>query len=618
VSDWLPSAALIDAITDHPGLDEAAIQRQGLSTRRLAGSRVDVLVAAAVALLVAAPLLFTSSGFGIDFTNHLWLNWVEGTGLAQAGHPTYFLNARGIGVFYPFFAFYGGTLYAIVGGISDLLGDQPIAAYVAVTTLAVAGSYGGMIWLGREMGVRGPAIHASALAVVTSAYYITNLYGRGAWTEFIAVAVIAPLVASGVHLARARSWRPWPVLVFVGCAVLFSGSHNITLVWGTTFMAFAAVVVWLALGAPRRLPMRRLAMLAGLALASVAVNAWYLVPDISYAKDVAAHLEIPRSGAAVTFFDTPQLLFDPLRKVPAESTTPALFVQIPVWFLAWSLVAGAVLMWRRGSCKRLRRVWLGATILLAVLLCMIMITPIWSAVPFPFDEIQFPYRLGSYVFYTISGLVLVSALAMQRAASMDEPGPAIAWLRRALAVVCAISVGLCVWQQWVPTTLFAEDSYTNRAEALISVNLPPRTWYDPTSYTDVQAPVIPAPAGRILVISPDTVRGDRFAAWLNVPPGPAPIQTNVAGGGYLVHISGLRRVGRSPAGLTVVRREGAGSGPVHVVLEATHSATIVLGWALSILGCAVILVVLAWTSVGRRRGRRVVRARPRGPRARSG
>jgi hypothetical protein len=605
---------LADAITDHPPLDEAAIQRRNpAATSGVRSSWVDLLIAVAAVLLVAAPMLFTRSGFGLDFTNHLWLNWVEGTGLSRAAHPSYFLNANGIGVFYPIFAFYGGTLYTVVGGISDLLGNQPIAAYVGFTTLAIAASYGGMLWLGRELGLHGRTIHAPALTVVTSAYYITDLYGRGAWPEFIAVAVIAPLLASGVHLARAQEWRPWPVLVFAISAVLFSGSHNITLVWGTTFMSFAGVVACLALGAPRRLPARRLAMLGGLALASVAVNAWYLVPDISYAKDVVAHLTIPAGGAAVTFFDTPQFLFDPLRKVPAASTTPALFVQIPVWFLTWSLIAGAALMWRRGASKRLRRTWLGAMFVLTVLLCMIMTTPFWSVVPFPLDQIQFPYRLGSYIFYTIGGLVLASALALQYAGGSSTA----VWLRRALVLVCAISVALCVWQQWVPTTLFIGDSYTNRAEALTSVDTPPRTWYDPTSYTDVVAPVVPVPAGRVLEIPPDSVRGDRFSGWLNAPPGPEPIQTNIAGGSYLVHISGLARVGRSINGLTVVRREGAETGPVHVVIETTHSATIVLGWALSSLGCAVILAVLALTSIGRYRGSPVARARPPAPPARS-
>jgi hypothetical protein len=609
---------LADAVTDLPVLDDAAIQRQARPIRRLAGTRIDVLIGAAAVLLVAAPLLFTSSGFAPDFTNHLWLNWVEGTNLLQAGHPSYFLNAHGIGVFYPFFAFYGGTLYTIVGGISDLLGGQPVAAYVGVTTLAIAGTYGGTIWLGRELGLRGRAVHAAALALVTSAYYITNLYGRGAWTEFIAVAVIAPLVASGVDLVRASAWRPWPVLVFVVSTVLFSGSHNITLVWGTTMVAITALAVWLAFGAPRALPVGRLAMVGGLALASIAVNAWFLVPDITYAKDIAAHLQIAPGGAEVTFFDTPQLLFDPLRTVPARSSTPALYVQLPVWFLGWSLVAGAMLMWRQDSVKRLRRTWVGVTVVLAIVLCLIMITPIWGVMPFPFDEIQFPYRLGSYAFYAVAGLVLVCALALQRAADSDGSQPTVAWLRRALALVCAISVGLCAWQLWVPNTLFPGASYTNRREALNSVNSPPLTWYEPGSYTDTQAPIVPVSLGRILVIPPGDVHGDRFAAWLQVPSGPTPIQTNIAGGGYLVHISGLERVGRSVEGLAVVRRKGVGSGPVHVVIEATHSATIVTGWVLSALGCAIIVLILAWTSIRGCREWRGGRSRRQGSRARSG
>jgi hypothetical protein len=585
------------AVRPASGADGAQRSAPVAPRHLVASLRRDLAIAAGAVLLVAAPLLFTNSGFGLDFTNHLWLSWVQGNGLAQAGHPSYFLNARGIGVFYPWFAFYGGSLYALVGAISNLLGNQPIAAYLGVTLLAIAGSYGGMAWLGRQLGLRGLSVHAPALAVVTSAYYITNLYGRGAWTEFIAVAAIAPLLASGVHLVRARAWRPWPLLVFVLSAVVFSGSHNITLLWGSTVMAVGGTVIWLALGAPR-LPLGRLAMLGGLAVACVAVNAWYLLPDLSYAKDVRAHLEVVGSGGALApFFDTPGVLLDPLRTVPAQSTTPALYVQAPLWLAVWGLLAGAVLLWRGAGDARLRRAWIGMTLVLAVILCMVLITPFWSVVPFPFNEIQFPYRLGSYIFYATGGLVLLGALALQRATDATSAGRSVVALRRALACACAISIGLCAWQLWVPNTLFAHVSYTNRSEALASVNALPRTWYDTASYYDVQAPIVAAPPGRVLIIPPGSVHGDRYAAWLNAPPGRAPIQTNIAGGPYIVHISGLRRVGRDGLGQAVVRREGNGSGPVHVVLETTHSATIELGWLLSILGCAAIVAVFAWSCI---------------------
>ncbi len=560
-------------------------------------------VATLVVVLIAAPMLFTSSGFAVDFTNHLWLIWAAGHALVQSGHPSYFLNATGMGVFYPWFAFYGGTLYMIVGGISEIIGGHPILAYVGVTTLAIAGSYLGMIWLARELGLRGWMSHAPALAVVTSAYYITNLYGRGAWTEFMATAVIAPLLASGVHLVRASSWRPWPILVFVVSAVIFTGSHNITLLWGSTVAILASVIMWLALGRPRQLPTRRLAMLGGLGAASVAVNAWYLLPDIGYAHDVRAHAEA-LAAASASFFDTPAILLDPLRKVPVESTTPALFVQVPVWFLVWGLVAGGLLLWRRRSHDRLRGAWIGITILVGVLLGMIMFTGLWSVMPFPFDEIQFPYRLGSYVFYAVSGLALVGALALQRAATEGRADRMIRGLRLGLAAVCAVSVGLCVWQQWVPNTLFREWSYLNRREALVSVNKVPRTWYDPGSYDDNEARVVSVPSGRSLNIDPSQVHGDRFAAWMHVPSGLAPIQTNIAGGSYLVHLSGLTWVGRDQYGYAVVRRETAGSGPVHVVVETTSSAALALGWAISIMAILAIFAILAWASVQSLRARR--------------
>ncbi len=574
--------------------------RTGIDWRK----RVDLLIAAGVVLVVAAPLLFTGSGFGIDFTNHLWLSWAEGKGLAQAGHPDYFVNARGVGVFYPFFAFYGGSLYAIVGALSDLLGDQPVVAYVGVTVLAIAGSYGGVVWLARQLGLRGRAVHAPALVVVTSAYYITNLYGRGAWPEFMAVAAIAPLLASSVYLIRTPVWQPWSVLVFVLSTVVFSGSHNITLLWGTTVTVFAFAVLWLALGAPRRLPLHRLAMVGGLGLASAAVNGWFLVPDIVYAKDTIAHLYVSPSGALATFFDSPWVLLDPLRTVPARSTTPALFVQAPVWFLAWALLIGPILIWRRDCDVRLRQAWIGVVLIIGALLAMIMVTPVWSLVGFPFDEIQFPYRLNSYVFYFVGGLVLVGSLVLQQAAGSGLASRAVAPLRWALVLVCSISIGLCVWQLWVPNTLFPKFSYPSRQEALASIHALPRTWYDDYAYRDVAAPVVAVPAGRSLIIPPSSVHGDHFAALLEVPPGPEPIQTNISAGSYLVHISGLRRIGRSELGQTVVRRETDSEGPVHVVLEVTHSATIVLGWLMSILGCAVVGAVLVWTAIRSRMRRR--------------
>jgi hypothetical protein len=580
-----------------------------------------IVGALAIVVVVGAPMLFTSSGFAVDFTNHLWLSWAAGHLLVQAGHPTYFLNTNRVGVFYPWFAFYGGTLYMIVGGISELLGGHPVLAYVGITTLAIAASYLGVVSIGRQLGLRGWMSHAPALTVVTSAYYITNLYGRGAWTEFVATAAISPLVASGASLARAPRWRVGTILVFTASVVIFSGSHNITLLWGTTVGVLAAAILWLALGRGRPLPLRRLGAVAALASISVLVNSWYLVPDIGYASDTSAHA-FARSTAEASFFDTPNVLFNPLRSVPSASTTPALYVQIPVWFLAWSVIAGVVVLWRRPAAPGLRRAWLGAAILLCVLLGMLMITPLWSVMPFPFNEIQFPYRLSSYIYYAIAGLVLVAALALQRMPTQMTKSPAsrrrsrrsneaqtARRLRASLAVVCAISLGLCIWQEWVPNTLFEipsgeKWSYEDRSEALAGIDETPRTWYDPGSYRDNAAPIVEVAPDRSLDFDPAQVKGDELSAWVQAPAGLAPIQTNIAGGSYLVHISGLRLLGRDRKGYAVVRRETNGSGRVHVVLDTTRSLALYSGWILSVVACAAILLILVWSGAQATRARR--------------
>jgi hypothetical protein len=568
-------------------------------TQRARAISVDLLLGGAVVITVAAPLLFTDSGFGLDFTNHLWLSWVAGKDLITTGHPSYFLNVNGLGIFYPLFAFYGGTLYTVTGAISDLLGGDAVLAYVGVTLLAIAGCYGGTLWLARQLGLRGITAHAPAVTVLTSAYYITNLYGRGAWTELIAVSALAPLLAAALHLVRARTWRVCPVLVFVLAAVLFSGSHNITLVWGTTIGACALLMAWLVSGAPRRLPYRRIAMVAGLGAVSLLVNAWFLIPDIAYQGDVVARYASLFSWAETSFFNTPAVLLDPFRAVPRQSTTPALFVQAPDWFLAWGLLSGGVLVRSRGRGYGLFRALIGAAVFVGLILGMMMVKPFWSIAPFPFTDIQFPYRLGSYLAYAVAGLVLVGALGLQRATG----GPLrsiVLPLRLALAGVVAISVGLCVWQQWVPSTLFSK-SYTDRSRALASVNELPRSWYDVGSYKDLRAPVVAVPENRLLVIEPSRVHGDRFAGWLNVPAGPAPIQSDIDGGGYLVHMSGLRWLGRTEEGWAVVSRVNGGSGPVYVVVETAHSSILELGRILSILAIAAILAIVIWTGLRSRR-----------------
>ncbi len=95
-------------------------------------------------------------------------------------------------------------------------------------SLGFAMAYGGTWWLARQAGVGAALAHLPALVVVTGAYALTNVYSRGALSEFVAGSAIPLAVASGWALlgaprARARDWG----LLFGSIAVLV-GSHVAT------------------------------------------------------------------------------------------------------------------------------------------------------------------------------------------------------------------------------------------------------------------------------------------------------------------------------------------------------------------------------------------------------
>jgi hypothetical protein len=569
-------------------------------------SWADALLTVGAVLAMSGPLLLTNSGFELDFTNHMWLASVAGRNLIEAGHPTYFLNTLypDTGVFYPFFAFTAGTLYTAIGAIGELIGNE-VVAYIACIMFTVAATYGGMLWLGRELGLKGRLAHAPAATVITSAYYITDLYGRGDIPELIAVSAIAPLAASAIHLVRTPRWRVLPASAFVISAVIFTGSHNITLLWGTTILAGALIVFWFALGVPWRLPYRRLAAVFGLGVASAMINAWFLAPDIVYAHTTIISLPPNGPGKSIWpitgFFDTPAVVLDPLRTVPSQSGTPALYVQAPDWFLAWGLIAGALLLWRRSSARNLRRAWIAAVALVAAMLGILLIESFWNLVEAPFNQIQFPYRVSSYLTYAVAGLVLVGALALQQTADARRSSALVNRLRLALVGACAVSFGLCLWQQWVPKVTVA-DSYANRGAALTGIHNLPKSWYTGPVYLDRLEPGIAVPPGRLLVVRPDEVHGDRFSAVMNVPPGPQPINTDIGSSLNFVRMTGLRWLGVSSHGYGVVARVNGGSGPVRVTIETAHNDVIELGRILSILGILAVLAVLTWTGVSSRRG----------------
>jgi uncharacterized integral membrane protein len=587
---------------------EVAAARSGVATRagaaiwnRLSRHGVDVIVSLAAIAVVSAPLLGRSTQ-PLDFANYLWLAWAAGKGFIAAGHPVLFTNTGADGAFYPIFAFYGGTLFAATGLLGELLGGQILVAYTAVCVLAIAAVYLGTLSLARQLGVRGLIAHAPAICAITSAYYVTIIYARGDWPEFVAVSSIPPLVASALHLARAERMRAGSLLVFLLSAVILTGSHNLTLLWAVSFGSVTALGLWLCFGRPTRLPYGRLASLGALAVAALCVNGWFLVIDLTHGSDVTLGAITTFQSGSNAIFDSLGVLLNPFRDAPAALSNGdplfhylrGFYVNAPMWFLAWGVIGGAVLLWRRAAPGQLRRIWLFA-ILLVCLTVFVVADPWWARVPYPWAETQLPFRIDSYLTFAIVGVVIVAAVALERADPLAVGHRMRQGLRIALALAAAVSVGLCLGQEWGKRPDAAY--YVRPGPELVSVNTLPRSWYAAADYGDASAPIVQVAQGRIMWIPWTKVRGDYFSGWVSAPPGPTPIETDIFGGDYVVQIGGMQLLGRVSTGQAVVGRLTNGS-KVHVVVRTAPSRSIVFGRILSVLGIAVLLAVLASTALG--------------------
>jgi hypothetical protein len=307
------------------------------------------------------------------------------------------------------------------------------------------------------------------------------------------------------------------------------------------------------------------------------------------------------------------VIFNPFRSVSKQSSTPALFVQAPDWFLAWALIA-MLLLWRTTPDRILRRLFVGLCGILTALFVLTTVSSAWRVMPSTLKAIEFPYRLDSYVALAVAGLVMVAAITLDRQSRL-QIGPSVSkqLLRAALGGVALVSISLCMWQLWVPTTGIPNWTYPDRHAALVSPHVVPRTWYAHKTFADLGSPLVSVPAGRSVVLDPNLVTGDRLVQTLTPPPGTAPFTTNILSGPYLASVRGIVRVGRTSDGLVVARRVKPGDGPVRVVVERANSAAVTVGMILTILGLAVFLLMLAIAARGQRL--KLTKSEPRRARA---
>jgi hypothetical protein len=532
-------------------------------------------------LVLASPLLLTGRAFGSDWPNHLWLVWQQGLAIDELGHPTRYLQTD-LGAFFPWFAFYGGSLYAALGFLGSLGGEHPLAAYVLGYVAAFASAWLGWSWLARQAGLRGLATHLPGFVFVTSAYYVTNSYGRGDLPEVVATSALPLLAAAGLHLLRARRWGFWPVLAFVAATIAFTGSHTISVVYGSTFLALVAVVVLVAAPGALRPPLRRLVQVVGLGALGSAVNLWFLLPLVSYSSRV--RIGDPPESMEQEWFSEPSAVLSLVRDVaPVGPADEAAIVntQAPVLFGVWAVI---VLLLTLSRLKRPeRRLAAGLGAILVLFLALMFVPAIIEALPKYWRFIQFPYRVGTYVTLATAGLVLVALLGLRHSTATLRRGAAIA-----LAALCALAAFQAIDQAWS-----TPSSLPDRSEVFADREEPPKSWYAPRDYADISLPVVAPTLPGILEVPNTGRRLDMYELGFDVPAAGTQA-TDILTAPYLVEVEGATVAGRTGDNELVVAFDRPG--PRLLRFRGASSGPVVAGTALSVLalaGIAALLLVIA-------------------------
>lgn len=120
----------------------------------------------AVAILcLLAPLPLTDRTFASDWGNHYWLIYAQGFDIKALHEPSIYLQSA-LGAFYPYYAFYGGTFYAVTGFVADVFGTE-VAVLLAYAG-AISANYLGWTWMARQAGVRGWRSQIPGLIAVTA------------------------------------------------------------------------------------------------------------------------------------------------------------------------------------------------------------------------------------------------------------------------------------------------------------------------------------------------------------------------------------------------------------------------------------------------------------------
>jgi hypothetical protein len=536
-----------------------------------------------VGLLAASIFVAPGPFYFVDSVNHYYfVQKYHGDGSLLH----YTLNSSATGSFYPNYAMYGGSLYAATAAIGSLFGSDWFA--YGVTYLVAFGlAFVGVLWLARMTGLRAAMAVCIGLVYVTSAYYLSNPYGRGAWPEFVATSAFPLVIAGLVSVLTSDHPSRRSVVILILATVAWSGSHLISVVFGSLFIIAVGAILVLSAHAPRRWPRRNNVLLAVASIAvAFAINAWFLLPQAIYAHSTLVSTQVSTIyGAQLTHLQT---LLSPFPTVSPVSTVPHLYTNLPILPLVWALAALFVSSARRSTG---RLVWLTIA-LLAGYVALMASHRGWALVPRFLYVIQFPYRLLTYATLVVCALAILACRSLR---SMSSSGRRRWLLAGAAVVVC--QVGFATFQ-----ILQSRDTLGDMQADIHQMerdDAPPH-FYAPKDYRFIPDHPVEGVAPTVLET---TIQPDGTARVVDPPPPGTRVVLDVPDSPFVEVRSGATRVGATTDGLLVVDVDS----PSDIVVGRTTPLPARIGRWLTLLGVVMSVLLVAacprWGALTGRDGR---------------
>ena len=440
--------------------------------RRLATFAPPLLVG-----LFALPFILYQNSWW-EWSTSYWLLERQTAYVSAHGLPTLFLHDAA-GAYNPFFVFYSGFTFSLLAYPATLFGTWPVFA-ASVVTAMVCG-YLGIWWTARNLGLSPQLAILPGLAFATTPYVLSEIYGRGAWAELVAVNATAVALGASTSLL----WRPRPecpraptMAALTASTAVVAGTHNITLL----VSAILLPLILLALlplrardpGRPRLLP--ELGRAAAAVALGIGLTAAWLLPNLWFGPSTA--IANPSLWGTKSFATTSGLatlinLFSPLPRIPAGFETHWIYAQAPTLVAAWSLVAIATVLWlRRRSPDRVLASLAGLLVVGGGLTVLIINSGWWMSFPTLLQTVQFTYRLIPHL------AIVVAIAAIVGLTTLNATGRTSRWMIRTLIVFVAVQTTAGVWivvkskaGTGVPAALERHDDLTADREP-VSYSIP--------------------------------------------------------------------------------------------------------------------------------------------------